>query len=127
MRQTATGGALPGRRRCEPAPRALERTMYIAMNHFRVKPELAAEFERAWRERQSYLSEVPGFKSFHLLKGSVEGDAQLYASHTVWKDEPAFMAWTQSEAFQKAHAQGGKTVQMLMGPPRFAGWAAVIP
>jgi heme-degrading monooxygenase HmoA len=99
--------------------------MYIAMNHFRVRPDAASDFERAWRERQSYLSEVPGFQSFHLLRGAVEEGARVYASHTVWSDEAAFMAWTQSDAFRKAHAQGGKTVAFLMGPPRFAGWESV--
>jgi heme-degrading monooxygenase HmoA len=99
--------------------------MYIAMNHFRVKPESTKEFEQAWRERQSFLSEVPGFKTFHLLRGPEEDGARLYASHTVWADEAAFQGWTQSEAFRKAHSQGGKTVQYLMGPPRFVGWSAI--
>jgi heme-degrading monooxygenase HmoA len=99
--------------------------MYIAMNQFRVKPGTSTDFERAWRDRKSYLSEVPGFESFQLLRGPVEEGAQLYASHTVWTDEAAFRAWTESEAFRKAHAQGGQTVQYLMGPPRFVGWQAV--
>jgi heme-degrading monooxygenase HmoA len=99
--------------------------MYIAMNNFRVKPDLASAFEQAWRERESYLAEVPGFESFHLLRGPVDGEAQLYASHTVWRDESAFRAWTESDAFKKAHAQGGKTVPMLLGPPKFLGWTAV--
>ncbi len=99
--------------------------MYIAMNHFRVIPEKAADFERAWRERESFLKEVPGFEAFHLLRGAVEESAQLYASHTVWASEAAFKAWTESEAFRKAHSQGGRTVAYLMGPPRFVGWQSV--
>jgi len=99
--------------------------MYIAMNHFRVQPDKTADFERAWRERKSFLAEVPGFREFHLLRGPAEDGAQLYASHTVWADEAAFTAWTQSEAFRKAHAQGGKTVAFLVGPPRFVGWQSV--
>jgi heme-degrading monooxygenase HmoA len=99
--------------------------MYIAMNHFRVKPEHTADFEQAWRERQSFLAEVPGFQTFHLLKGPVEEGVALYASHTVWADEAAFTAWTQSEAFHKAHSKGGKTVAFLAGPPRFVGWQSV--
>jgi heme-degrading monooxygenase HmoA len=95
------------------------------MNHFRVQPDKAAEFERAWRERTSFLAEVPGFEAFHLLRGPVEGDALLYASHTVWSDEAAFRAWTESDAFRKAHAQGGKTTSYILGPPRFVGWTAV--
>ena len=101
--------------------------MYIAMNHFRVDPARTAEFEQAWRERQSYLSEVPGFESFHLLRGPAEDDGTVtYASHTVWKDEGAFEAWTRSDAFRKAHAQGGRTVPFLKGPPRFVGWSSVL-
>lgn len=100
--------------------------MFIAMNQFRVKPDKCAEFEQAWRDRKSFLGEVPGFVEFHLLKGPVEGDSASYASHTVWKDEAAFQAWTTSEAFHKAHSQGGKTVAFLLGPPRFVGWNAVL-
>ena len=50
--------------------------------------------------------ETTGFRAFHLLRGAVEGDAQLYASHTTWDSEAAFRAWTESDAFRKAHAQG---------------------
>jgi heme-degrading monooxygenase HmoA len=101
--------------------------MYIAMNHFRVDPTKCAEFEDAWRNRQSFLAEVAGFREFHLLKGPLdEAGGQSYASHTVWQDEAAFRAWTESEAFRKAHAKGGTTAQMLLGPPRFVGWLAVL-
>ena len=100
--------------------------MYIAMNHFRVDPARCDDFERGWRERESYLESVPGFESFHLLRGPEESGARLYASHTVWRDEGAFQAWTESEAFQKAHRQGRPTSGMIIGPPRFVGWTAVI-
>lgn len=99
------------------------------MNQFRVAPARGDEFERAWRERESYLAGVPGFREFHLLRGPLDGEgvaqARLYASHTVWQDEAAFRAWTESDAFRKAHAQGGKTVPLLLGPPRFTGWQVV--
>ena len=100
--------------------------MYIAMNHFRVAPDRAGEFEKAWRERESFLKDVAGFESFHLLKGPEEEGARLYASHTVWRDEAAFRAWTESEAFRKAHGQGRSTAGTLLGPPRFVGWEAVL-
>ncbi len=99
--------------------------MYIAMNNFRVRAERAADFEAAWRNRESFLSGVLGFREFHLLRGPVEGgETRLYASHTVWDDEPSFRAWTESEAFRKAHAQG-HVGDLLAGPPRFVGWEAV--
>src|SRR5262245_12719734 len=100
--------------------------MYIAINQFRVDPNQTDAFEQAWRTRESYLAEVAGFQSFHLLRGPIEDGAQLYASHTVWQNEPTFRAWTESDSFRKAHAQGGGTVKMLLGPPRFTGWQVVL-
>lgn len=100
--------------------------MYIAINHFRVHPDRCDEFERGWRERETYLAGVPGFEAFHLLRGPEEEGARLYASHSVWRDERAFRAWTESEAFQKAHAQGRSTAGTILGPPRFVGWDVVL-
>jgi len=94
------------------------------MNHFRVVAERAGEFEERWRNRDTYLSEVPGFREFHLLRGSVEDGALPYASHSIWDDEAAFRAWTESESFRKAHAQGS-VAGLLLGPPRFVGWTVV--
>jgi len=98
--------------------------MYIAMNNFRVLPDQATAFEQAWRNRESYLADVAGFREFHLLRGPLEDGQRLYASHTVWNDEASFRAWTESDAFRKAHAQG-KVGSMLAGPPRFVGWEVV--
>ena len=100
--------------------------MFIAMNRFQVKKGSEQEFERVWLTRDTHLDGVPGFIEFHLVKGPEAEDHTLYASHTVWKDQGAFEAWTTSEAFQKAHSQGGKTVAFLLGPPRFVGWNAVL-
>ena len=84
--------------------------MFIAMNRFKIAPGFEEGFEKVWRERDSYLSEVPGFKSFALLKGGIveveDGDDYvLYASHSIWASRDAFEAWTESEHFRKAHAQ----------------------
>jgi heme-degrading monooxygenase HmoA len=99
--------------------------MYIAMNQFRVHAERCDDFERAWRERDSFLAGTPGFREFHLLRGADEAEGiATYASHTVWESEAAFSAWMASDAFRKAHAQG-KLTGIIAGPPRFAGWTAV--
>lgn len=84
--------------------------MFIAMNRFKIAPGFEEGFEKVWRERDSYLDEVPGFKTFALLKGGLvevpDGeDYVLYASHSIWESRDAFLAWTQSDAFRKAHAQ----------------------
>ena len=79
--------------------------MFLAMNRFKIAKGFEEGFEKVWRERDSFLSEVEGFVSFSLLKCTEENDFALYASHSVWESEQAFEVWTKSEHFRKAHAQ----------------------
>ena len=65
--------------------------MYLAMNRFKIAPGFEEGFEKIWRERDTYLSEVPGFKKFHLMKGPVTEEHVLYASHSVWESKDAFI------------------------------------
>lgn len=91
--------------------------MYLAMNRFRIAPGMEAGFEAVWRERESYLDEVPGFVSFALLKGPSDDEHTLYASHSVWESKDAFDAWTESESFRKAHAQASAPKGTYLGHP----------
>ena len=91
--------------------------MYLTMNRFKVVKEQAGAFEKMWKSRDSHLTEVPGFKSFHLVKGPEREDHILYASHTVWADEESFVAWTKSEAFRAAHSGARSSSGMYLGPP----------
>ncbi|MEO1193030.1 MAG: antibiotic biosynthesis monooxygenase [Pseudomonadota bacterium] len=100
--------------------------MYIAMNRFKIKLGEEAAFEEIWRNRDSQLESVPGFKDFHLLKGPVRDDHCLYASHTIWENHAAFEAWTKSEAFRKAHAGAGSSREIYLGHPEFEGFEAVL-
>ncbi|TPI49750.1 antibiotic biosynthesis monooxygenase [Mesorhizobium sp. B2-9-1] len=43
--------------------------MYIAMNRFKVQNGSEEAFENVWKNRDSSLSEVQGFREFHLLRG----------------------------------------------------------
>ena len=79
-----------------------------------------------WRERESYLSDVPGFRSFHLLRGPEAEDHVLYASHTVWESRAAFDAWTRSEHFRKAHAQASAPKGTYLGHPELELFEAVL-
>lgn len=99
--------------------------MYIAMNRFSIKPGWEAEFESIWRERETHLHEVPGFREFALLKGPSYDDFTLYATHTVWDSYDAFDGWTKSEQFRKAHAGAGSARDIYMGPPQLEGFTAV--
>lgn len=100
--------------------------MYIAMNRFRIAPQREADFEGLWKNRSSFLQEVPGFVEFHLLRGPKEAEATLYASHTVWRSREAFDDWTNSEAFTKAHSQGKAPPGTYLGAPQFEGFDVVL-
>ena len=100
--------------------------MYIAMNRFRIAPGHEEDFERLWRERDSELDEVPGFVEFHLLRGPNDEEATLYASHTVWRSEGDFRAWTDSESFRRAHAQARAPKGTYLGHPVFEGFESIL-
>ena len=96
--------------------------MFVAMNRFRVAADGEADFERMWKERESYLSDVPGFVQFALLRGDNAGD---YISHSVWQDREAFLAWMRSDAFVRGHAQGS-LAGVLEGAPQVGLYQAII-
>jgi heme-degrading monooxygenase HmoA len=91
--------------------------MYLTMNRFRVILGQEDAFEAMWKTRDSHLKSVPGFVSFHLMRGEVDGDARLYASHTLWASKDAFLDWTKSEAFRAAHKGVKPSEAMYDGPP----------
>ncbi|MGR8934853.1 MAG: antibiotic biosynthesis monooxygenase family protein [Gammaproteobacteria bacterium] len=99
--------------------------MYIAMNRFNVARGQEGVFEEHWRNRESYLSETPGFIAFHLLRNESGENTTLFISHSQWQSEQAFIAWTESEAFKKAHRQAKMPPGVLAGPPHFEGFNSV--
>ncbi|MEM1438002.1 MAG: antibiotic biosynthesis monooxygenase [Pseudomonadota bacterium] len=100
--------------------------MFVAMNRFQIAKGFEDGFEKVWRERDSYLSEVPGFKTFALLKGPEHEDHVLYASHSIWESRQAFEDWTQSEHFRKAHAQASAPKGTYLGHPDLETFEAVV-
>ena len=90
--------------------------MYIAMNRFRIAPGKEQDFIDIWKNRETHLNEVPGFKSFNLLQGPTTEECTLFASHSVWESEEAFDNWTKSEAFRKAHANAKPAKDIYLGP-----------
>ena len=101
--------------------------MFIAMNRFKVRKERTHDFEQLWLTRESYLHEMPGFMSFHLLKGPQQEAYQLYASHTVWRTHADFEAWTKSGAFRKSHARAGNATDqpLTLDHPEFEGFHVI--
>ncbi len=96
--------------------------MFVAMNNFKVNAGREDDFEKQWRERETFLEGVAGFVEFMLLKSDKTGD---YISHTTWKDRQSFIDWTQSEAFAKGHRQGS-VAGVLDGPPVIGLFEAVL-
>lgn len=100
--------------------------MYIAMNRFRIAAGREDEFIEIWKNRDSQLDNVPGFREFHLLRGPTDEECTLFASHSVWDSAEAFENWTRSEAFRRAHAGAGGSKGLYLGPPHFEGFDAVL-
>jgi heme-degrading monooxygenase HmoA len=100
--------------------------MFIAMNRFEIAPGREEVFETLWRERESQLDGVPGFREFHLLRGTTTEESTLFASHSVWESRAAFEAWTESENFRKAHANARAPKGTYLGHPKFEGFEVVL-
>lgn len=100
--------------------------MFIAMNRFQIARGFEAGFETTWRERESHLDTVPGFRSFALLRGPEYEEYVLYASHTVWESKEDFINWTESENFRKAHAQRSAPKGTYLGHPNLETFEAVL-
>lgn len=101
--------------------------MYIAMNRFKVQNGTETAFEDIWKNRDSTLHEMKGFREFYLLRGPVneaEGYT-LYASHTTWESNDDFSAWTRSENFRAAHKNAGSSKASYVGHPQFEGFSVV--
>lgn len=101
--------------------------MYIAMNRFKIAIGSEDEFIEIWKNRETFLDTVPGFKTFNLLQGAQHDDHSLFVSHSVWASKADFENWTKSEAFRKAHAKaGGPKKNIYLGPPQFEGFESVV-
>ena len=100
--------------------------MFIAMNRFRIVLGKEKEFENVWKNRNTHLEGVSGFKEFHLVKGETNGEHTLYASHSIWNSKNDFINWTKSEAFRLAHKNSGQHKGLYLGHPNFEGFEVVL-
>ena len=100
--------------------------MFIAMNRFKIVIGKEEQFEKVWRERDTHLDGVDGFKEFHLVTGEKNNEFSLYASHSVWNSKEDFINWTKSDAFRLAHKNAGQHKDLYLGAPNFEGFEAVL-
>ena len=96
------------------------------MNRFKIVPGREDDFEKIWKERDTHLKNVPGFKKFNLIKGKKKDTDILYASHSEWNSENDFINWTKSDAFRQAHKGAGQHSDIYLGHPEFEGFEVII-
>ena len=96
------------------------------MNRFKIAHGKEEQFEKVWRERDTHLNNVEGFKEFHLVKGEKNNEFSLYASHSVWNSKQDFINWTTSEAFRLAHKNAGQHKDLYLEAPNFEGFEVII-
>ena len=100
--------------------------MYIAMNRFQIVTGKEKIFENLWKNRETYLESVKGFKSFNLIKGEANETFTLYVSHSFWDSKHALTNWTKCEAFRKAHKNAGSAKNINIDHPKFEGFEVII-
>lgn len=100
--------------------------MFIAMNRFKIALGRENDFVSVWKNRDSHLEDVPGFRTFNLLRGATTEEYTLFASHSIWDSRQAFEDWTHSEAFRAAHRNAGDTKGIYLGHPQVETFEAVL-
>ena len=96
------------------------------MNRFKISLGREDDFEEMWRNRETHLEGVKGFRQFNLIKGSSNDGYTLYASHSVWESKNDFENWKKSEAFRAAHNSGGQHQGIYLGHREFEGFEVVL-
>lgn len=92
--------------------------MYVAMNRFKVVSDREVEFEGVWKERARAIDDVPGFLELKILRP--ETGTKEYISMSLWESKDAFVGWTKSDAFARAHSKSRSG--LLEGHPNFEGF-----
>ena len=104
----------------------MEIKLYIAMNRFKIINGEEEIFENIWKNRETHLDNVAGFKKFNLIKGKTQDEYTIYASHSTWESENDFLNWTKSESFREAHKDAGNHKGLYLGHPEFEGFKVII-
>ena len=96
------------------------------MNRFKIALGWENDFEKIWKNRETHLDDIKGFKNFNLIKGSSNKEYTLYVSHSEWTSKVDFENWTKSEAFKASHRGAGQNRGIYLGHPEFEGFEVII-
>ncbi|GAA0836427.1 antibiotic biosynthesis monooxygenase family protein [Streptosporangium amethystogenes subsp. fukuiense] len=75
----------------------------VKINVLTVSAEMREELERRFSGRAGVVESADGFEWFELLR-PVDG-TDRYLVYTRWRSDEDFKRWTESQAFQRGHAQ----------------------
>jgi len=75
-----------------------------------------------YRATDKWLRETP----ITVLRGETKDGLTLFVSHSTWASRDAFVAWTESDAFRKAHGDARSPQGTLAGHPIFEGFEVVL-
>ena len=99
--------------------------MIVVSNRIPVAKGQEAAFEERFRGRAGLVENHPGFIRLEILRpkpvmmhGAPAGGSESYVVLTYWESEQAFVAWTESEDFRRAHASRPPK-EMFAGPSVF--------
>ena len=76
----------------------------VKINVLQVPEGRGEVLEQRFAARAGEVETVDGFESFDLLRPTEGTDRYLVV--TKWRDDEAFQAWMNSEAFGRGHGQG---------------------
>lgn len=99
--------------------------LFIAINRIKVRKGCGAGLEETFG-RGHGIDAMPGFLGFELLKRvwrAHESEEDEYLAVSRWESQEAFMRWTQSDPFRRAHA-GPRPEGILSSEP--AGFEVVV-
>ena len=96
------------------------------MNKFKIVLGKEDEFETVWKNRETQLRGIKGFKKFNLIKGAKNKEFSLYVSHSEWISEEDFWNWTKSESFRLTHKDTTSHKDLYLGPPDYEGFEVII-
>lgn len=87
--------------------------MIVVTNRLHVAPKYVQAFEERFQNRTGLVDQAPGFVQNQILRPMQEGDP--YVVLTVWESQEHFEAWSNSDAFKKAHT--GQTPEDMYTAP----------
>ena len=96
------------------------------MNRFKIVIGRESDFEDIWKNRETHLDNVKGFRKFNLLKGFSTEECILYTSYSTWDSKTDFENRKKSKAFRKAHNSGGHHRDIYRAHPEFEGFEVIL-